>query len=89
MRGGDQLRVFEMDAGNIGILIFDHIEFPKLARLLADQQMQILFVPFWTDTKNGYLRVKRCTQARAIENECYVAIAKSVGNLPQFDNLDI
>jgi predicted amidohydrolase/GNAT superfamily N-acetyltransferase len=89
MRSGDQLRVFETDAGKIGILICYDVEFPELARLLADQQMQILFVPFWTDTKNGYLRVKRCAQARAIENECYVAIAGSVGNLPQVDNLDI
>src|SRR5690606_32603597 len=51
--------------------------------------MQILFVPFWTDTKNGYLRVRCCAQARAIENECYVAIAGSCGNLPKTDNADI
>jgi len=49
----------------------------------------ILFVPFWTDTKNGFLRVQRCAQARAIENECYVAIGGSVGNLPQVENVDI
>jgi predicted amidohydrolase len=60
-----------------------------LGRLLADQDIQVLFVPFWTDTKNGYLRVRRCAQARAIENECYVAIAGSVGNLPKVDNVDI
>merc|ERR1712023_18219 len=51
--------------------------------------MEILFVPFWTDTKNGYLRVRHCAQARAIENECYVAISGSVGNLPRVDNVDI
>lgn len=51
--------------------------------------MQILFVPFWTDTKNAYLRVRCCAQARAIENECYVAIAGSVGNLPKVDGADI
>jgi predicted amidohydrolase len=65
------------------------VEFPELARLLSDQDMQILLVPFWTDTKNGFLRVKRCAQARAIENECYVAIAGNVGNLPQVDSVDI
>jgi predicted amidohydrolase len=27
--------------------------------------------------------------ARAIENECYVAIAGSVGNLPRVNNMDI
>jgi predicted amidohydrolase len=28
-------------------------------------------------------------QARAIENECYVAIAGCVGNLPKVNNMDI
>ena len=51
--------------------------------------MDILFVPFLTDTKNGYSRVRYCAQARAIENECYVAIAGSVGNLPKVHNMDI
>jgi predicted amidohydrolase len=46
-------------------------------------------VPFWTDTKNGYQRVRHCAQARAIENECYVAITGSVGNLPNVENVDI
>ncbi|MGZ8516884.1 MAG: nitrilase-related carbon-nitrogen hydrolase, partial [Chitinophagaceae bacterium] len=56
---------------------------------LAEQGMQILFVPFMTDTQNGYTRVRSCSQARAIENECYVAIAGSVGNLPKVHNMDI
>ena len=51
--------------------------------------MDILFVPFLTDTQNGYSRVRLCAQARAIENECYVAIAGSVGNLPNVNNMDI
>lgn len=42
-----------------------------------------------TDTQNGYTRVRRCAQARAIENECYVAIAGCVGNLPKVHNMDI
>ena len=89
MRGGDELKTFDTDFGKIGILICYDVEFPELARLLAEQEIQILFVPFWTDTKNGYLRVRRCAQARAIENECYVAITGSVGNLPKVDNVDI
>ena len=64
-----------------GIQICYDVEFPELPRLLAEQGMQILFVPFMTDTQNGYTRVRSCAQARAIENECYVAIAGSVGNL--------
>ena len=89
MQGGTDLKVFDTDFGKIGILICYDVEFPELARLQAEQGMQILFVPFWTDTKNAYLRVRACAHARAIENECYVAIAGSVGNLPKVEGADI
>lgn len=89
IEGGDALKVFDTDAGRVGILICYDVEFPELGRLLAQQDMEILFVPFWTDTKNGYLRVRHCAQSRAIENECYVAISGSCGNLPRVDNVDI
>ncbi len=89
IEGGNELKVFDTDAGRVGILICYDVEFPELGRLLAEQDMDILFVPFWTDTKNGYLRVRHCAQARAIENECYVVICGSCGNLPQVENLDI
>lgn len=87
--GGTQLKAFDTDCGKIGILICYDSEFPELSRLLADDGMNILFVPFLTDTQNGYSRVRHCAQARAIENECYVAIAGSVGNLPKVHNMDI
>ncbi|MAT50786.1 MAG: hydrolase [Porticoccaceae bacterium] len=89
MQGGDTLTAFDTDFGKIGILICYDVEFPELARLLSEEDVKILFVPFWTDTKNGYLRVRRCSQARAIENECYVVITGSTGNLPKVDNVDI
>lgn len=89
IQGGDHVQTFDTDAGRIGILICYDVEFPELARVLAEQGIEILFVPFWTDTKNGYLRVRHCAQARAIENECYVAISGSVGNLPRVDAVDI
>ncbi len=89
MQGGNELKVFDTDCGKIGVLICYDSEFPELSRLLADEGMDILFVPFLTDTQNGYSRVRNCSQARAIENECYVAIAGSVGNLPNVHNMDI
>lgn len=89
MKGGSQLRSFDTDCGRIGILICYDSEFPELSRILADDGMDILFVPFLTDTQNGYSRVRNCARARAIENECYVAIAGSVGNLPKVHNMDI
>jgi predicted amidohydrolase len=89
MKGGSAVHAFDTDCGKIGILICYDVEFPELSRLLADEGMDILFVPFLTDTQNGYSRVRHCAQARAIENECYVAIAGSVGNLPKVHNMDI
>ena len=89
MEGGTELKVFDTDCGKVGILICYDVEFPELGRLLAEEGMDILFVPFLTDTQNGYSRVRNCAQARAIENECYVAIAGSVGNLPKVHNMDI
>lgn len=89
MQGGNGLKTFDTDCGKIGVLICYDSEFPELSRLLADEGMDILFIPFLTDTQNGYSRVRYCAQARAIENECYVAIAGSVGNLPKVHNMDI
>ncbi|MGB5275218.1 MAG: bifunctional GNAT family N-acetyltransferase/carbon-nitrogen hydrolase family protein [Flavobacteriaceae bacterium] len=89
LQGGKQIKAFDTDCGKIGILICYDSEFPELGRILADDGMNILFVPFLTDTQNGYSRVRNCCQARAIENECYVAIAGSVGNLPKVNNMDI
>lgn len=87
--GGDALKVFDTDCGKIAVLISYDSEFSELARLAAIQGAQIIFVPFCTDTKNAYQRVRYCSQARAIENECYVAIGGSVGNLPHVENMDI
>ena len=89
LQKGHELKSFDTDCGKIGVLICYDSEFPELSRILADEGMDILFVPFLTDTQNGYSRVRNCSQARAIENECYVAIAGSVGNLPKVQNMDI
>ena len=82
LSGGKQLKTFDTDCAKIGILICYDVEFPELSRLMADQGMQILFVPFLTDTQNAYSRVRVCAQARAIENECFVVIAGSVAIFP-------
>lgn len=89
MIGGDKIQVFDTDCGKVGLLICYDVEFPEVTRIMADQGMQLLMVPYMTDTQNGYLRVRTCAQARAIENECYVAIAGCVGNLPRVNNMDI
>ena len=89
LSGGSRIQTFDTDCGKIGIVICYDVEFPELSRLMAEDGMKIQFVPFMTDTQNAYSRVRVCAQARAIENECYVAIAGSVGNLPRVHNMDI
>ena len=89
LSGGKSLQTFDTDCAKIGVLICYDVEFPELSRIMADQGMQILFVPFLTDTQNAYSRVKVCAHARAIENECFVVIAGSVGNLPRVHNMDL
>ncbi len=89
MQGGQHLEAIDTDCGKIGVLISYDVEFPELGRLLAEEDIDILFVPFLTDTQNAYTRVRYCAQSRAIENECFVAIAGCVGNLPKVHNMDI
>lgn len=89
MEGDNDLNVIQTDCGPIGVLICYDSEFPELARHLADQGALMLFVPFCTDERQGYLRVTYCSQARAIENQVYVATAGVVGNIPDVENMDI
>ncbi|RVT42083.1 carbon-nitrogen hydrolase family protein [Sphingobium algorifonticola] len=89
IRGGEQLDVIQTDCGPIGVLICYDSEFPELARRLVDQGARMIFVPFCTDSRSGYMRVRYCAQARAIENQCYVILSGNVGNLPNVDNMDI
>ena len=46
-------------------------------------------MPFSSDERRGYLRVRYCCQARAVENQCYVVMSGVVGNLPHVENMDI
>jgi predicted amidohydrolase/ribosomal protein S18 acetylase RimI-like enzyme len=89
IEGGNQLHAIDTDCGPIGVLICYDAEFPELARHLADQGVQILFVPFCTDERQSYLRVRYCCQARAVENQVYVVMSGNVGNLPNVANMDI
>ena len=79
---GNQLRLFDTPFGKIAILVCYDIEFPELARVVCEAGADILFVPSCTDDRQGYLRVRYCCHARAIENQVFVAMTSTVGNLP-------
>jgi predicted amidohydrolase len=78
----DHLKLFETDFGKLAINICYDVEFPELARAAARQGATLLVVPSCTDERQGFLRVRYCAQARAIENSMYVVHASTVGSLP-------
>ncbi|ARU59731.1 carbon-nitrogen hydrolase [Tumebacillus avium] len=86
---GDDIRVFNTDCGKIAILVCYDIEFPELARIVTQKGANIIFTPFNTEDRQGYLRVRTCSQARAIENQVYTVISGTVGNLSHVENMDI
>jgi len=89
IRGGDAVNPIMTDCGPIGVMICYDCEFPELGRVLVDQGARILFVPFCTDERQSYLRVRYCAQARAVENQVFVVMSGNVGNLPGVANMDI
>ena len=89
VQGGEALEVFDTDCGKVSIQICYDVEFPELTRLAVERGADLIFVPYNTDTRNGYLRVRTCAAARCIENEVYAAIAGCTGNLPFVENADI
>ena len=89
IEGGDTVAAIETDCGPIGVLVCYDTEFPEVVRHLTDQGIQILFVPFCTDERQSYLRVRYCCHARAVENQIYVVMSGNVGNLPNVSNMDI
>jgi len=77
---GRQINLIETDIGPIGINVCYDVEFPLLARQLAEQGARVIIVPSCTDTKAGFHRVRIGCQARALENQCYAIQSPTVGS---------
>jgi predicted amidohydrolase len=80
--GGDTLRLFRTGLGPIGVSICYDVEFPMIARAQAEAGAKIILAPSCTDTMQGYWRVRIGAQARALENQCFVVQAPTVGMAP-------
>jgi predicted amidohydrolase len=77
-----ELKVFDTSFGRMAVAICYDVEFPEIARAAAREGAHILVVPSCTDDRQGFLRVRYCAQARAIENQMYVIHSCTVGSLP-------
>src|SRR5690606_19816354 len=66
IRSGDRPRLFETELGRIGICICYDVEFPRIARAMAEAGVDVILAPSCTDTLAGYHRVRVGAQARAL-----------------------
>lgn len=83
---GEGISLFDTPFGRLGLLVCYDVEFPELPRLLTLAGAEYLLVPFSTDERKAYLRVRYASHARAVENIVYVVMAGNVGNLPRVNN---
>jgi predicted amidohydrolase len=74
--------VFAIGELRLGVAICYDAEFPLISRRLALAGANVIAVPSCTDGLAGYHRVKVASLARALENQCYVAQAPTVGIAP-------
>lgn len=86
-RGADP-QLFDTPWGRLGISICYDVEFPKHVRAQVEQGAWLILAPSCTDSPHGFTRVRVSAAARAIENQCYVAVAPTVGLAPWSPGLD-
>jgi predicted amidohydrolase len=80
--GGAGQTVIDLGGPKLGVAICYDAEFPLLVRRLVTAGADIIAVPSCTDSRAGYYRVRVACQARALENQCYVIQAPTVGHAP-------
>jgi len=87
--GGGPVRVFDTALGRIGVSICFDVEFADIARAQAEAGVWLILAPSCTDTRAGAFRVEVGARARALENQCYVAVSPTVGEAPWLPAVDV
>ncbi|MDK2778365.1 MAG: carbon-nitrogen hydrolase family protein [Pseudomonadota bacterium] len=89
IRASDRIGVIATDIGPVGINICYDSEFPLLARHQVEAGANLILVPSCTDTEAGFYRVRIGSQARALENQCYVIQSPTIGQAEWSEAVDI
>jgi len=89
IEGGDEIRLLDTAFGKVGVAVCYDSEFPLIARRQVEQGADLILVPSCTDTEAGYNRVRIGCQARALENQCFVAQSPTVGTADWSEAVDI
>ncbi len=86
---GDEIRVLDTAFGKVGVAVCYDSEFPQIARRQVEQGADLILVPSCTDTRAGYHRVRIGCQARALENQCFVAQSPTIGTADWSEAVDV
>jgi predicted amidohydrolase len=87
-RWGKAPVIFATPFGRIGISICYDSEFPLHVRAQVTAGAKLILVPSCTDSMAGFHRVRLSARARALENQCFVAMSPLVGNAPWSGAID-
>lgn len=82
------LNIFDVDGVLIGISICFDVEFPDFARELAKEGVIVLVAPSCTEGLAGMNRIHVGARARALENQFYVVVSQTVGNVLYSEAID-
>jgi predicted amidohydrolase len=85
---GETGHVVDSALGTIGVAICYDSEFPLLVRRQVEAGADVVLVPSCTETLAGYHRVAIGSRARALENQCFVLQAPTLGQAPWSHAID-
>lgn len=86
---GREMIALDLGPALAGIAICYDVEFPAQVKALIDAGCSLILAPSCTDTDAGYTRVSISARARAIENQCFVVMASTVGTAPWSPAVDV
>ncbi len=89
LTGGMAPKTFATPWGQIGISICYDAEFPAHVRAQVEAGAWLVLVPAATDSAAGASRVRIAARARALENQCFIAVAPTVGDAHWLAALDM
>ena len=84
-----KISVFEADWGSFGIQICYDVEFSIGSQVLCANGANLILAPSCTETIRGATRVHVGARARALENQCYVAVSQTIKNAKWSPAVDI
>lgn len=78
---GKKQHLFKTSFATVGIAICYDSEFPEIVRHLSLSGAELILVPSYTSSLAGYYRVMHSCLARAIENQCIIAVSYVVNDV--------